>query len=243
MLACAQLWQHPNLTPMYAIAAWEGQCHELLRRTRWGSVNDIVLQVLDFACDPEKLEQARRVAAEVWLPQGSDGDKVGWGFAGSDIDLFVCCKSEEEGKDLLRRTVQRIRQNVTRLHQRHGRVALSDSDSGGSDSESQGSSGTAESWSPDIRLLRSANAISVWGGWPFRTVQVCLAEPPPPVCLTSTPGLRLTARRHWGCGGGGVGGGGVPHPPPWTPPPPPPLKRLGLGPNKNFLWRLRCQLV
>lgn len=27
-------------------------------------------------------------------------------------------------------------------------------------------------YSSDIRLLRSANALSIWGGFPFRTVQI-----------------------------------------------------------------------
>ena len=30
----------------------------------------------------------------------------------------------------------------------------------------------AAGYSRDIRLLRSANALSIWGGWPFRTVQI-----------------------------------------------------------------------
>lgn len=30
----------------------------------------------------------------------------------------------------------------------------------------------ASGYSRDIRLLRSANALSIWGGWPHRTVQI-----------------------------------------------------------------------
>jgi len=167
VLACAQLWQHPNLQPFYRIAAREGGYFESLRRLRIGQSPQVLQNILAFAaCTEDERRTARKAAEKLWLPQGSTGSKPSWGFASSDIDLFITCETEEEGKDLLRRTVEMLCKNITDL--RIAEHKASRAGKAGYPFEGLNDAG----YSRDLRLLRSANALSVWGGWPFRTVQV-----------------------------------------------------------------------
>ena len=114
VLACAQLWQHPKLEPLYKIVAHEVACFMLLKKLRIGQSPQVLKSIMEFAAaDEASIEKARKPADEIWLPAGSTGNKPSWGFASSDIDVFICCETEEEGKQLLRQTVHRICQNIT----------------------------------------------------------------------------------------------------------------------------------
>ncbi|CAL1156924.1 unnamed protein product [Cladocopium goreaui] len=141
ILACLQLWKHPALHPLYRIAAME-----------------VLANIMAFVSQgSNERREARRAAERYWLPSYSTSKKSAtdrFGFVNSDIDLFICCETEEEGIDLLRRTVKTLFTNITA--QRQGRE----------DGRNQ------FGYSRDIRVLRSANALSVWGGFPFRTVQI-----------------------------------------------------------------------
>ncbi|CAJ1366390.1 unnamed protein product [Effrenium voratum] len=87
VLACAQLWQHPNLQPFYRIAAREGGYFESLRRLRIGQSPQVLQNILAFAaCTEDERRTARKAAEKLWLPQGSTGSKPSWGFA-SSVDL------------------------------------------------------------------------------------------------------------------------------------------------------------
>jgi len=157
ILACLQLWKHASLEPLYRIAAMEGAYFETIRKLRIGQSPQVLSNIMEFLAEGSiKRGQARQAAEAFWLPSASRSKKPQkrFAFAGSDIDLFICCQNEDEGIDLLRRTVQTICKNITA--QRQGRE------------DRQNNSG----YSRDIRLLRSANALSIWGGFPFRTVQI-----------------------------------------------------------------------
>eukprot|EP00439_Symbiodinium_sp_Y106_P072586 s85_g13.t1 len=168
VLACAQLWQHPKLQPLYKIVASEVACFLLLKKLRIGQSPQVLQNIMEFlAADEDAIDVASAPADQLWLPGGSTGNKESWGFASSDIDVFICCETEDEGKQLLRQTVHTICKNLTEMRRkqvekRAKRRHRPDYQLG------VNSSG----YSRDIRLLRSANALSIWGGWPFRTVQV-----------------------------------------------------------------------
>lgn len=168
VLACAQLWQHPKLQPLYKIVATEVACFLLLKRLRIGQSPQVLQNIMEFlAADENAIDVASAPADQLWLPGGATGNKESWGFASSDIDVFICCETEDEGKQLLRQTVHTICKNITEMRRKHvekraKRRHRPDYQLG------VNSSG----YSRDIRLLRSANALSIWGGWPFRTVQV-----------------------------------------------------------------------
>eukprot|EP00928_Gymnodinium_smaydae_P055223 TRINITY_DN38817_c0_g1_i1.p1 TRINITY_DN38817_c0_g1~~TRINITY_DN38817_c0_g1_i1.p1 ORF type:complete len:1155 (-),score=92.42 TRINITY_DN38817_c0_g1_i1:285-3749(-) len=151
VLACAQLWKQPSLTAMYGLISWESACLNILGRTKLRQSKSLIQYVMQFALD---LTDARRKARAAFLPQGSTGKRESWGFASSDIDVFICTDNEEDGRALLRKSIQTICDNVTRFREKHCR---------------EESSGQRSS---NIRLLRSANAVSIWCGWPLRTVQV-----------------------------------------------------------------------
>ena len=111
------------------------------------------------------MDNASKPAEQLWLPAGSTGNKDSWGFASSDIDVFICCETEEEGRQLLRQTIHTICKNITEMRKK---MLLKRRRRGIPEEVQLNSAG----YSRDIRLLRSANALSIWGGWPFRTVQV-----------------------------------------------------------------------
>ena len=137
----------------------------LLKKLRIGKSPQVIQSILQFAAAVgEDIEQARKPADSLFLPAGSTGNRPSWGFASSDIDVFICCDTEEEGKQLLRRTIHTVCKNITEMRKQF----LQQRRRHRSEDMRLNSSG----YSSDIRLLRSANALSIWGGWPFRTVQV-----------------------------------------------------------------------
>ncbi|CAE7272935.1 unnamed protein product [Symbiodinium natans] len=166
ILACAQLWKHPKLQPLYKLVASEVACFSLLKKLRIGQSPQVLQNILAFAAAGEEaVDNASKPAEQLWLPAGSTGNKDSWGFASSDIDVFICCETEEEGRQLLRQTIHTICKNITEMRKK---MLLKRRRRGIPEEVQLNSAG----YSRDIRLLRSANALSIWGGWPFRTVQV-----------------------------------------------------------------------
>lgn len=158
ILACCQLWRQPALEPLYRIAASEGGYFESLRKLHIGRSPQVLANIMEFAAaDTKTRAAARKKADQLWLPNATARKRNAqhnFGFTSSDIDLFICCENEDEGIDLLRKTIHTICSNITQKRQ------------GPEDGVN------ASGYSRDIRLLRSANALSIWGGWPHRTVQI-----------------------------------------------------------------------
>ncbi|CAK9067113.1 unnamed protein product [Durusdinium trenchii] len=171
ILACCQLWRQPALEPLYRIAASEGGYFESLRKLHIGRSPQVWSPAgCVEAADQRDPKRMRKKADQLWLPNATARKRNAqhnFGFTSSDIDLFICCENEDEGIDLLRKTIHTICSNITQKRQdrTHDSTGLSTTPCSFPGVNASG-------YSRDIRLLRSANALSIWGGWPHRTVQI-----------------------------------------------------------------------
>lgn len=166
VLACFQEWAQAKLNPMYHLAASAGDLYRLLRQTPWGRTGTVAKTIGDFVgSNSRALGSARSRASELWLPDGARANGPSWGFATSDIDLFICTENEAGGLDLMKKVLKKLRANVTKVRREREIFEYPEGEE-----EEEGA--PARSWCPQLRLMRTANAISIWCGWPLRTIQV-----------------------------------------------------------------------
>eukprot|EP00039_Didymoeca_costata_P015395 m.260694 g.260694 ORF g.260694 m.260694 type:complete len:1069 (+) comp16214_c0_seq1:187-3393(+) len=133
--------------------------------TRWNLLQALLL----IDCIPGlPQELLDKIKSFMPIPDESNNAESifgGWDspYSGGDIDVFVAAKSLEDGKEAVRRTVQQIRQNLTEeLAQDETSYPLSE------DVEEE------ENYNVHIRMMRTANAISIWCPESGQIVQVIM---------------------------------------------------------------------